>query len=162
MAAAETAPKIAADTANTAKATAEKVKATTEQYTAAGTQAFKDNVEKSLAGLNDLNAHSKKNLEAMVASATAATKGAETLGAQAMSFSKTSFERNVEAAKALSSVRSLQEAVELQTAFAKSAMETYMAELNRATETVSATVKDSLRPLNERATAMMETFQAAR
>ena len=37
-----------------------------------------------------------------------------------------------------------------------------MAELNRATETVSATVKDSMRPLNERATAMMETFQAVR
>jgi len=148
--------------AETVKTATDKVKATAETYTAAGTQAFKDGVEKSLAGLNELNAHSKKNLEALVASATAATKGAESLGAQAMSFSKTAVERQVEAAKALSGARSVQEAVELQTAFAKSAMETYMAELTRATETVSATVKDSLRPLNERATAMMETFQAAR
>ncbi len=143
-------------------AAAEKIKATAEQYTAAGTQAFKDNVEKSLASLNELNAHSKKNLEAIVASATAATKGAESLGAQAMSFSKTALERQVEAAKALTGARSMQEAVELQTAFAKATLETYMAELNRATETVSTTVKDSLRPINERATAMMETFQAAR
>ncbi len=148
--------------AETVKSASEKMKATAEQYTAAGAQAFKDNVEKSLANLNELNAHSKKNLEAMVASATAATKGAESLGAQAMAFSKGAIERQVEAAKALTGARSVQEAVELQTAFAKSAIETYMAELNRATETVSATVKDSLRPLNERATAMMETFQAAR
>jgi len=79
-----------------------------------------------------------------------------------MAFSKSAVERQIEAAKALTGARSVQEAVELQTAFAKSAMETYMAELNRATETVSTTVKDSLRPLNERATAVMETLQAAR
>ncbi len=148
--------------AETVKSASDKMKATAEQYTAAGAQAFKDNVEKSLANLNQLNAHSKKNLEAMVASATAATKGAESLGAQTMAFSKAAIERQVEATKALTGARSVQEAVELQTAFAKSAIEAYMAELNRATETVSATVKDSLRPLNERATAMMETFQAAR
>ena len=148
--------------ADTVKATSEKMKATAEQYTAAGAQAFKEGVEKSLAGLHEMNAHSKKNLEAWVASATAATKGAESLGAQAMSFSKTAMERQAEAAKALSSARSVQEAVELQTAFAKSAMESFMAELNRATETVSATVKDSMRPLNERATAVMETFQSVR
>ena len=52
--------------------------------------------------------------------------------------------------------------VELQTAFAKTALETYIAELNRASETVSTTVKDSLRPLNERATAVVEQLQAAR
>lgn len=146
----------------TVKIASDKIKATAEQYTAAGAQAFKDNVEKSLTGLNEINAHSKKNLEALVASTTAATKGAETLGAQAMAFSKSAFERQVEAAKALTGARSVQEAIELQTAFAKSALETYMAELNRATETVSATMKDSLRPINERATAMMETFQAVR
>jgi len=151
-----------ATTTETVKVASEKMKATAEQYTAAGAQAFKDSVEKSLASLNDLNAHSKKNLEAMVASTTAATKGAEALGAQAMAFSKSAVERQIEAAKALTGARSVQEAVELQTAFAKSAMETYMAELNRATETVSTTVKDSLRPLNERATAVMETLQAAR
>jgi phasin family protein len=138
------------------------MKVTAEHYTAAGAQAFKDNVEKSLSSLHEMNAHSKKNLEAFVASATAATKGAESLGAQAMAFSKSTIERQVEAAKALSAARSVQEAVELQTAFAKSALETYMAELNRATETVSAAMKDSLRPLNERATAVMETFQAVR
>ena len=159
--------------AETFKATAEKVNANTEQYTpatgpaaaaAAGATAtaFKGGIEKSLAGLNEINAQSKRNLEAVVASATAAAKGAEVLGTQTMAFSKSAVEKHVEAAKALTGARSFQEAVELQSAYAKSAMETYMAEMTRATETLSATVKDTLRPLNERATAVIETLQVAR
>ncbi|MDB5467671.1 MAG: hypothetical protein JWQ46_2433, partial [Phenylobacterium sp.] len=124
--------------------------------------AFKDGVEKTLASLNEANTHSKKNLEAVVASVTAATKGAEALGAQAMAFSKTSFENQVAAAKSLAGAKSVQEVVELQTAFAKSALESYMAQVGRMSETVSASVKDSMKPLNERVTAMVERLQAAR
>ena len=96
---------------------AETLKSTVEQFTTAGNQAFKDNVEKSLASLNEANAYSKKNLEAVVASVTAATKGAEVLGAQAMAFSKKSIEDQVAAAKALAGAKSVQEAVEPTEAF---------------------------------------------
>ena len=116
----------------------------------------------SLAALNEANGVSKKNLEAVVASVTAATKGAEALGAQAMAFSKTSFENQVAAAKSLAGAKSVQEVVELQTAFAKTALEGYIAEMGRMSETVSASVKDSMKPLNERMTAMVERLQAAR
>jgi phasin family protein len=143
-------------------AAAETAKATIEQFTTAGNQAFKDAIEKSLSGLNDANAHSKKNLEAVIASVTAATKGAETLGAQAMAFSKKSVEDQVAAAKSLSSAKSIQEVVELQTSFAKTALEAYMAEVGKMSETVSASLKDSMKPLNERMTAMVERMQAAR
>ena len=143
-------------------AAAASVKTTVDQFTAASSVAFKDGVEKTLAALNDANAHSKKNLEAVVASVTAATKGAEALGAQAMAFSKANFESQVAAAKSLTGAKSVQEVVELQTAFAKTALETYMAEMGRMTETVSASVKDSMKPLNERMTAMVERLQAAR
>jgi phasin family protein len=143
-------------------AAADAVKSNVEQLTAASSVAFKDGVEKTLAALNDANAVSKKNLEAVVASVSAATKGAEALGAQAMAFSKKSFEDQVVAAKSLASAKSVQEVVELQTAFAKTALEAYMAEVGRMSETVSASVKDSMKPLNERMTAMVEKFQAAR
>ena len=161
--AAETAVK---DTVKTAaentKFTAEKAKANTEQFANAGAKAFKEGVEKSLAGLNELNAHSKQNLEALVASATATAKGAESLNSQAVAYGKTAVEKHVEAVKALSSARSVQEVIELQTTYAKSAVETYIAEMNRASETFSATLKDAFRPLNARATAAVETLQAAR
>jgi len=139
---------------------AEQIKATVDQVTAAGNQAFKDAADKSLTALNELNAHSKKNLEAMIASVTAATKGAEALGAQAMAFTKKTVEDNTAAAKSLSSARSVQEVVELQTSFAKSAMEAYIAQMNAASEIVAAAVKDSIKPLNERATTLMESVQS--
>ena len=53
---------------------AETVKNTVEQFTTAGNVAFKDAVEKSLASLNEVNAHSKKNLEAVIASVTASSR----------------------------------------------------------------------------------------
>lgn len=141
---------------------ADTVRMTIDQLATAGNQAFKDTVEKSLASINEVNALSKRNLEAVAASVTAAAKGAESLGAQAIAYSKKAFEDQVAQAKALSGARSVQEVVELQTAFAKTAMEAYIAEMNRASETVSSAVKDSLRPLNERATAFVEQLQAAR
>jgi phasin family protein len=143
-------------------AAAETAKNTFEQFTSASNVAFKEGVEKSLASLNEMNAHSKKNLEAMVASATASAKGAEALGAQAMAFSKAVFENNVTAAKSLAGAKSVQEVVELQTAFAKTALETYMAEFAKMTETVSSSVKESMKPINERVTATVEKFQAVR
>ena len=143
-------------------AVAEAAKTTVEQFTAASNVAFKEGVEKSLAALNEANAQSKKNFEAVVASATAATKGAEALGAQAMAFSKTVFDAQVNAAKTLASAKSVQEVVELQTTFAKSALETYMSEFTKMTDVVSASVKDAMKPLNERVTETVERLQAAR
>lgn len=143
-------------------AAAEAAKTTVEQFTAATNVAFKEGVEKSLATLNELNAQSKKNLEAVVASTTAATKGAEALGAQAMAFSKAMFDTNVSAAKSLAGAKSVQEVVELQTAFAKTALETYMAEFGKMSDTVSTSVKESMKPLNERVTAVVEKLQAVR
>ena len=97
-----------------------------------------------------------------MSSLTAATRGAEALGAQAMSYGKSSMEQTAEAARALTAARSVQEAVELQTNFARTALETYLTEMNRMSETVAASVKDSLQPLNERATAAMEQIQSNR
>lgn len=141
---------------------AETLKSTAEKYTTATSQAFKDAVDKSLTALNEVNSQSKANLEAVVASVTAATKGAETLGAQAISFSKKSLEDHMAAAKSLTSARSVQEAVELQTNWAKATMEAYIAQLNSASETVASSVKETLTPLNARVTATVEKFQAAR
>lgn len=141
---------------------AQTLKSTADQYTAAGSQAFKDAVEKSMTAMNDLNAQSKQNLEAVVASVAAASKGAEALGAQTMEYSKKSLDAHMAAAKSLTGAKSIQDVVELQTAWAKSTLEAYLAEVNRASETVAASLKETLTPLNARVTAAIETFQAAR
>ena len=109
-----------------------------------------------------MNTHSKKNLEAVIASVTASTKGAEALGAQAMAYSKKAVEDHVAAAKSLSGAKSVQEVIELQTTYAKSALDAYIAEVSKMSDIVSSSVKDAVKPLNERVTAAVEKFQAAR
>ena len=163
---AETVKKTVETAANTVKASAEKAqitfKANADQAQAAGTKAFRDVAEKSAASLTEMNAQGKQNLEAMVASAAAAQKGVEALSAQSVAFTKKSWEDGVAAAKSMTQARSIQELLELQTTWAKSATEAYLAEVTRATDVLTASVKDSFQPINERVTASVEKFQAAR
>ena len=163
---AETVKKTVETAANTVKASAEKAqitfKANADQAQVAGTKAFRDVAEKSAASLTEMNAQGKQNLEAMVASAAAAQKGVETLSAQSVAFTKKSWEDGVAAAKSMTQARSIQELLELQTTWAKSATEAYLAEVTRATDVLTASVKDSFQPINERVTASVEKFQAAR
>ena len=160
--AAETIKPTVETAAKAVKASGEQVKAQSEKVQAAGTQALKEGLEKSTAAFGELSAQSKQNLEALTASATAAQKGAEALSAQALSYGKTSWETGVAAAQTIAKARSVQELIELQTSYTKSAMETYMAEMTKMTETLTASVKDSFQPINARVTASVEKFQAAR
>jgi phasin family protein len=139
---------------------AEAIKARVVEATEAGNQVFKDATEKSMATLDDLNAQSRKNLEAVVASITATAKCAEALGIQTMTFAKTSMEGNAAAAKALASARSIQDVVELQTDFARSLVGSYASQMIQVSEIVCAAVKDGTKPLSERATTMMEAAQS--
>jgi phasin family protein len=155
-----------ADATETVKKTIEQAtstaKAQAEQVQAAGAKAFREAADKSVAGFTELNAQNKQNLEAVVASAAAAQKGAEALSQQAAAFTKKVWEDNVAAAQSLTQARSIQELIELQTAWAKSASEAYLAQMTKATETMTASVKDTFQPINERVTASVERFQAAR
>jgi len=138
------------------------IKSTVERMAQAGNQAFKDSVEKTLSALSEVNTLSKGNVEAVVESLTAATKGAETVGAQALAFSKKNWDEAVAAAKTLSGAKSVQEVIELQSKYAKTAMEAYVAEVNQMTETLSASFKDTFKPINTRVTAAVEKFQSYR
>ena len=160
--AAETVKKTVEQATATAKVQGEQFKAQAEKFQATGTQALRDGMEKTSASMAELSAQSKQNLEALTASATAAQKGAEALSQQALGFAKSSWEDGVAASKELSTARSVQEFFELQTAWAKKSMERYVAEMTKTNEIVAATVKDSLKPINERVTASVEKFQAAR
>lgn len=160
--AAETVKKTVETATAQVKASAEKAQVQAEKIQAAGAKAFREGVDKSVAGLGELNAEGKKNLEALVASAAAAQKGAEAISAQTVAFSKKSWEDGVAAAQSLAAARSVQELVELQTSWAKSATETYLSEVTKLTDVLTASVKDSFKPINERVAASVEKFQAAR
>ena len=155
-----------ADTADTIKKTVEQNTAATkvqaEKVQAAGAKVLREGLDKTTASMSQLSDQSKETMEAIAASAAAAQKGAEALSKQALDFSKTSWEQGVAAAQTMSQARSVQELIELQTNYTKSAMETYMSEVSKMTEIMTASVKDSFKPINERMTASVEKFQAAR
>ncbi|HRO32272.1 MAG TPA: TIGR01841 family phasin [Brevundimonas sp.] len=160
--AAETVKKTVETATAQVKAQTETVKAQAEKMQAAGAKAAREAMDKSIASITELNAEGQRNLEAVVASASAAQKGAEALSAQSVAYAKKSWEDGVAATQSLAQARSVQELIELQTTFAKSAMETYLSEANKMADTLTASVKDSFKPINERVTASVERFQAAR
>lgn len=146
----------------TVEQTAAKAKAQAESIQQASAKAMRETIDKSVASLSELNAHSKKNIEAVVESAAAAQKGAEALSQHAISYGRKSWEENVSAAQSLTQARSVQELMELQSAWAKSAAEGYLAQLTKTNEIVTASLKDAFKPINARVSATVEGFQSAR
>lgn len=124
--------------------------------------AFGEHVQKTLSAFNSVSADGSKTLEAFAASANAATKGFETLRAQVVSYSQAAFENHLKAVGQLAGAESAQHAIELQSGFLVSAMESYLASLGHWSETVSATIKNTMQPLNAQVTATVERLQPAR
>ena len=82
-----------------------------------GAEAFKTNFDKAVKGYDKFLGLGKENLEAVVASATVAGKGVETIHNETYAFSKQSIEDAVAATKAVLASKSAHEAFELQTDF---------------------------------------------
>jgi len=133
-----------------------------ESMTAATNDSFKEGFEKTLSAVNDASAFHKDTVEAVIESATVTGKGLETVGTNAAAYAKTAMEEGVAATKALSSAKSMQEIFEIQSNYAKSAMGSYLAELNKTTELFSGLVKDGAKPLNTRFAAVAELAQSQR
>lgn len=137
-------------------------KETFETFTTASNDAVKDGIEKSMAAVNDLSAFHKNSVEAVIASATTASKGFEELNALAAGYAKKSMEDGMTAAKSLASAKSVQEVIEIQSEYTKSSLEAYLAEMNKVSDHMSSIMKDSLKPLNERFAAAVEMMQSQR
>ncbi|MCG8441432.1 MAG: TIGR01841 family phasin [Caulobacterales bacterium] len=131
-----------------------------ETFANAGNKAFKENFEKAVSAFGDFNTFSKDNVEALVESVTKAGKGVEQINAAAMAYTKSTMEDGVAAAKKFASAKSVQEIVELQTDFAKSSLDTYIGEVNKMTDLVASTMKDTFKPINERVSAAVEFMQS--
>jgi len=127
-----------------------------------GTEALKVSFEKAVKGYDQLLGYSKDTVEAYVKSANAAGKGAETLHNEIYAYSKQSIEDSIATAKALMGSKSVHEAFELQTDYAKSAFDAYVSELTKLSELVVSTTKEAFEPLQGRVAAWVEVVQTAR
>lgn len=146
-------------TLKTQKAAADSAHAAFEQVTAASSDAMRSNMDRSMAAMSEVSAFGKENMEAWMASATAAQKGMEAVGARAVAFTKSALESHMAATRALMTSKSVQELVERQAEYARSSFDTYVAELNAMSDMVAGVTKDAIKPLNERMTAMSSLMQ---
>ena len=141
---------------------ADKATATAETALENGTAALKTGLEKALKGYEAFVTYGKDNAEAVTKSATVTGKGIETINGEIYSYSKQSIEDSVAATKAVMGSKSIHEAFEIQTDFAKSAFEAYVAELSKISELATATTKDSYAPFKGRVQAWLDTVQTVR
>ncbi len=133
-----------------------------ERNAEVGRDAFKKSVDSTVSAFGELSAASKQNLEALADSATIVTETAQARSGQAAAFAKTSIVEQVATARKLAGARTIQEAWDIQTGYAKSAFDAYLAEANRWTETLTASTQQAWKPINARAQAAAEQFTLVR
>jgi phasin family protein len=122
--------------------------ATRERVEKASQTAFK--------AVEDLQKLSKENLEAYVQASTIFAKGVEQLGKAWMAFTQEALEQSAAAAKALLGAKSVREAVDLQTEWAKSSFDKFVAESTKLSEQTVKTANEAFEPINARLTVAVE------
>ncbi len=133
-----------------------------ETVMSASSDAVKQTMEKAMKGFDDIASFNKSTVDAFVQSANAASKGMEALSAEVLSYSKQSIEDYIAATKAAMGSRSVQEFMEINTDYAKTAFDTYVGRFTKLGDMASATAKDTIEPLSGRLNAFMETMQTYR
>lgn len=127
-----------------------------------GSEVFKNGFDKAVKNYDQFLGYGKDTVEAYMKAANAAGKGVETLHNELYSYSKQSVEESISATKALLGSKSAHEAFELQTGFAKSAFDTYVSQVTKLGEIMSATAKETFEPIQGRIQAWVEVVQSSR
>jgi phasin family protein len=109
----------------------------------------------------DFVAFGQANLEAFVKSGQIWSAGVQELTKQFATSAKASFEESVSTFKAISTCKSVKEAMEMQSTFAKAALEKAMAESNKLTDASIKLTEQTLAPITARVTVAVETFGKA-
>ncbi|MBV8792492.1 MAG: phasin family protein [Pseudolabrys sp.] len=94
----------------------------------------------------DLQQVGKDNVEIAMKSFDALTKGSQAIAVEVADYSKKAFETGTAALEKLFGVKSLDKAIELQTDYAKSAYEGFVAEATKLGELYADLAKEAYKP----------------
>ncbi len=130
-----------------------------EHVTAASSEALRENIDRSMTMLSEASAFGKENIEALIASATAAQKGFEALSQRTVAFQRQALENHMAAAKHLMTSKSVQEFVERQSEYTRSSFDAYVAEMTSLSDIISGVTKEAVAPINERMSVMSNLIQ---
>ena len=134
-----------------------------EKAMKAGTEAVekafsmsKDRFDAVAKSVDDAAKLGKEQVEAIVSAGNVAAKGFETINAEVLAFTKSQFEDQISATKAMMGVKTLQELIELQNGFAKSAFEAYTAHTTKLSEVATKAAQEAFAPINTQFQAAVE------
>jgi len=96
--------------------------------------------------VEDIQSYGKEHLETVVASATTVQNGLQAIASAYGDYTKRSFEDTKSFVEKLSGVKSLDKAIEVQTEFAKSAYETFVAESQKIAGLYTDLAKQTYKP----------------
>ena len=96
--------------------------------------------------VEDIQQYGKEHLETVVASATTLQNGIQTIATAYGDYTKKSFEDTRSYVEKLSGVKSLDKAIEVQTEFARSAYESFVAESQKIAGLYTDLAKQTFKP----------------
>jgi hypothetical protein len=133
-----------------------------ENVMKSGNEAMKNGLETWTKAYERFAGFGKENVEAYLQSATAVAKAFERINPEAFSFSKQQVEDGIAAFRAVSGAKSVHEAFEVQSDFAKSALDAYIAQATKINDLVMDAAKQAVEPLNARFSAFAEAAKEVR
>ncbi len=125
------------------------------------TTQVKQGMEKVMKTAEEFVAFSQGNVEAFVKSSQIWAAGVQDLSKQMAATAQAQFGETMAVFKSLTGVKSLKDALELQSSFARSAMEKSVAESGRLTDASLKLTEQALAPITARVTTAVESFSKA-
>ena len=102
-----------------------------------------------IANLEDLQKFGKEQMEAVQAATTEFTEGLKSIASEATEYSKKSFEDSSAFVTKLSGVKQVEEAVQLQSEFAKASYEGFVAQSKKLGELYADVAKKAFKPVED-------------
>lgn len=108
------------------------------------------------AGYGDFSAMGQQNIDAMVKAGQIMAVGMESVSREWMSFAQAYAEANAAAATRMFSAKTMQEAIDLQNAYARESFDKAVAETGKLTEMSVKLASDALAPIQSRVNVTVE------
>jgi phasin family protein len=122
---------------------------------------MKQGMEKAMKTAEEFVAFSQGNMEALMKSGQIWASGVQDLSKHFAAAAQASMAESLSTFKALTSVKSLKEAFDLQAAFARSSLEKTVAESSKLTDASFKLTEQALAPITARVTVAVEKFSKA-
>jgi len=151
----------ATETVAAAKAIADEGFANAQKGFEQAQAALQENIAKAVKAAEEFVAFGQGNVEAFVRAGQIWAAGVQDLGKAMVATTQASVDESVANAKALAGVKSVKEAVDLQTQFLKVALEKAVSESQKLSETVYKLAEQTAAPITARAQFAVEKFSKA-